>query len=87
MKSNTMIFFINSPLTHCIHIHAHSRNLATAVLVKFVATCLTSEAIEKKLVAEITVGQLKECFPYLHKSRDYNERTCTATINSGIQVK
>ena len=57
----------NSPFAHCIHVHAHSRDLATAVLVKFVATCLTSEAIKKKLVAKITVGQLEEGFPYLQR--------------------
>lgn len=57
----------NSPFAHCIHVHAHSRDLATAVLVKFVATCLTSEAVKKKLLAKITVRQLEEGFSYLRR--------------------
>lgn len=79
MKSNTNIL-PDLPLTDCIHIHTYCGDLATAVLMKFVATRLTSEAIKKKLVTEITVGQLKEGFPYLHK-RGYNECMCAATTN------
>lgn len=48
--------FSNSPFAHGIHVHTNSRDFATAVLVKFVAACLTSEAIKKKLVAKITVS-------------------------------
>ena len=60
----------NSPFAHRIHVHAHSRDLAAAVLVKLVATCLTSEAIKEKLVAKITVSQLEKSFPYLQKYSD-----------------
>lgn len=66
MRSNANIL-LDLPLTDCVHVHTYCGDLATAVLVKFVATRLTSEAIKKKLVTEITVGQLKEGFPYLHK--------------------
>lgn len=79
MQSNSNIL-LDLPLTDCIHIHTYCGDLATAVLMKFVATRLTSEAIKKKLVTEITVGQLKEGFPYLHK-RGYNECMCVATTN------
>lgn len=43
------------------------------MLVKLVATCLTPEAVKKKLVAEITVSQFEECFPYLHSRRENNK--------------
>lgn len=79
MKSNKDIL-LDLPLTDCIHIHTYCGDLATAVLMKFVATRLTSEAVKKKLVTEITVGQLKEGFPYLHK-RGRNECMCAATTN------
>lgn len=46
----------NSQFAHSIHVHTHSRDFATAVLVEFVAACLASEAIKKKLVAKITVS-------------------------------
>lgn len=55
----------NSPFAHCVHVHTYSRYLAAAVLVKFVATRLTSEAVKKKLVAKVTVSQLEEGFSYL----------------------
>lgn len=55
------IHFSNSPF----HINTHSGDFATAVLVKFVATCLTPEAIKKKFMAKITVSQLEKRFPYL----------------------
>ena len=61
--------FLNSPFAHCVHVHTHCRDLATAVLVKFVATCLTSEAVKKKLVAKITVSQLEKGFPYLNRKK------------------
>jgi len=35
------------------------------VLVELVAASLAPEAIEKELVAKVTVGQLEEGFPYL----------------------
>lgn len=60
-----------SPFTHCVHVYTHSRDLATAMLVKFVATRLTSEAIKKKLVAKVTVSQLEESFPYLDIERGH----------------
>lgn len=59
--------YSNSPLSYSIHVHTHGGDLATAVLVKLVATCLTSEAIEKELVAKITVSQLEESFAYLYR--------------------
>lgn len=69
MKSAEYLHVVNpnSPFAHCIHVDAHGRDLATAVLVKFVAACLTSEAVKKKLVAEITVCQLEEGFSYLRR--------------------
>lgn len=66
----------HSPLTDCIHIHTYCGDLATAVLVKFVAARLTSEAVKKKLVTKITVGQLKEGFPYLQKKKEVNMSAC-----------
>lgn len=77
-KRNTKTL-LDLPLD-CVHVHTHCGDLATAVLMEFVATCLTSEAIEKKLVTEITVGQFKEGFPYL-RERGHDECTCTATTN------
>lgn len=73
---NTEIW-LDLPLD-CIHVHTHCGHFATAVLMKFVAARLTSEAIKEKLVTEITVGQLEEGFPYLQR-RGCNECTCTAT--------
>lgn len=55
----------DSPFRHGVHVHTHRGDLAAAVLVKLVATRLTPEAVEQKLVAEVTVGQLEERFPYL----------------------
>lgn len=48
---------------------------------KFVATCLTPEAVKEKLVAEITVSQFEECFPYLHNRRGNNKNASTSEIN------
>lgn len=62
-KTETLL---DSPLD-CVHVHTNCGHFATAVLVKFVTTRLTSEAVEKELVAEITVGQLEEGFPYLQE--------------------
>lgn len=59
----------DSPLAHRVHVQTHGGDLAAAVLVKLVATRLTSEAIKKKLVAEITVGQLEKRFPYLRRQK------------------
>lgn len=73
----------NSPFTDCVHVHTHRGNLAAAVLVKFVAARLTPEAVEEKLVAEITVGQFEERFPYLRRPRGDNENTFTSGMNEG----
>lgn len=83
MRGNTEIV-MDLPLD-CVHVHTHCGDFATAVLMKFVATCLTSEAIKKKLVTKITVGQLEEGFPYLQKrvhmygNRKYNYISITQT--------
>lgn len=55
----------DSPFCYSVHVHTHSGDFAAAMLVKLVAACLTSEAVEQKLVTEVTIGQLKEGFSYL----------------------
>lgn len=77
----------NSPFADGIHVHTHRGNFAAAVLVKFVATRLTPEAVKEKLVAEITVSQFEEGFPYLHNGRGNSQNTSTSQIYKKQQKK
>lgn len=81
LQRNSRFLCPHSPFTDRVHVHTHRGNLAAAVLVKFVATGLTPEAVKEKLVAEITVSQLEECFPYLHNQRGNDKNTSTSKIN------
>lgn len=46
-------------------VHAHGRHFGAAVLMEFVATRLAAKAIQEELLANVTEGQLQECFPNL----------------------
>lgn len=45
----------NIPFCHGVHVHTYCGDFTAAVLVKFIPTCLTPEAVEQELVAEVTV--------------------------------
>lgn len=46
-------------------VHTHGGHFGAAMLVKFVATCLTPKAVQKKLLTNVTEGQLQKRFSYL----------------------
>lgn len=48
-------------------VHTHRGHFGAAVLVKLVAARLTSEAVQKKLLAYVTKGQLQKGFSYLSR--------------------
>lgn len=80
----------HSPFTDRIHVQTHRRDLAAAVLVEFVATRLTPEAVKEELVAEITVGQFEEGLPYLHDGRGKSKnayKNLTRNVGAAVLTK
>lgn len=53
-------------------VHTHRGHFGAAMLMEFVAACLATETIQKKLLANITECQLQICFPNLKKNSKIN---------------
>lgn len=49
-------------------VHTHRGHFGAAVLVEFVATRLATEAVQKKLLANVAERQFQVCFPNLRKT-------------------